>query len=174
MYFLYFPKGYYDLTNNGNSKLVTDLMRRVKIRSKVIDEVSLYDLYDVIDGDTPESIAFKHFGDSKLHWVILLTNSVTDRFYDWPLTTNEFENYLKEKYTNPDGIHHYELTQSSGAIMSNDNSHLIEVNSTTPNAVSVSNREYEERIQNVKRQIKLLNTAYLGLFIEEFQELIGT
>ena len=174
MYFSYFPKGYYDLTNNGNSKLVTDLMRRVKIRSKVIDEVSLYDLYDVIDGDTPESIAFKHFGDSKLHWVILLTNSVTDRFYDWPLTTNEFENYLKEKYTNPDGIHHYELTQSSGAITSKDNSHLIEVNSTTPNAVSVSNREYEERIQNVKRQIKLLNTAYLGLFIEEFQELIGT
>ena len=58
--------------------------------------------------------------------------------------------------------------------MSNDNSHLIEVNSTTPNAVSVSNREFEERIQNVKRQIKLLNTAYLGLFIEEFQELIGT
>ena len=173
MYFSYFPKGYYDLKNDGNLKLVTDLMRRVKIRSKVLNEVSLYDLYDVQDGDTPESIAFKHFGDSKLHWVILLTNNINDRYYDWPLTTNEFENYLNEKYTNPDGIHHYEITQSSGATTSMDNSHLLEVNSTTPNASSVSNREYEERLQNVKRQIKLLNTAYLNVFIEEFQELIG-
>ena len=173
MYFTYFPKVYYDLKNDGNSKLVTDLMRRVKIRSKVINEVSLYDLYDVQDGDTPESIAFKHFGDSKLHWVILLTNSINDRYYDWPLTTNEFEHYLNEKYTNPDGIHHYEITQSSGATTSMDNSHLLEVNSTTPNASSVSNREYEERLQNVKRQIRLLNTAYLSIFIEEFQELIG-
>ncbi len=173
MYFTYFPKVYYDLKNDGNSKLVTDLMRRVKIRSKVINEVSLYDLYDVQDGDTPESIAFKHFGDSKLHWVILLTNNINDRYYDWPLTTNEFEHYLNEKYTNPDGIHHYEITQSSGATTSMDNSHLLEVNSTTPNASSVSNREYEERLQNVKRQIRLLNTAYLSIFIEEFQELIG-
>jgi hypothetical protein len=173
MYFSYFPKGYYDLKNDGNLKLVTDLMRRVKIRSKILDEVSLYDLYDVQDGDSPETIAFKHFGDSKLHWVILLTNNISDRYYDWPLSTNEFENYLIEKYTNPDGIHHYEIAQSSGPITSSDNSHLIEVYSTTPGASSVSNREYEERIQNVKRQIKLLNTAYLNIFIEEFQGLIG-
>ena len=149
MYFSYFPKGYYDLKNDGNLKLVTDLMRRVKIRSKIINEVSLYDLYDLQDGDSP------------------------DRYYDWPLTTNEFENYLNEKYTNPDGIHHYEIAQSSGATTSSDDSHLIEVNSTTPNAVSISNREYEERLQNVKRQIKLLNTAYLNVFIEEFQDLIS-
>jgi dephospho-CoA kinase len=82
-------------------------------------------------------------------------------------------NYLIEKYTNPDGIHHYEIAQSSGPITSSDNSHLIEVYSTTPGASSVSNREYEERIQNVKRQIRLLNTAYLNIFIEEFQGLIG-
>lgn len=173
MYFSYFPKGYYDLKNDGNLKLVTDLMRRVKIRSKIINEVSLYDLYDLQDGDSPETIAFKHFGDSKLHWVILLTNNISDRYYDWPLSTNEFENYLNEKYTNPDGIHHYEITQSSGATTSSDDSHLIEVNSTTPNAVSISNREYEERLQNVKRQIRLLNTAYLNVFIEEFQDLIS-
>jgi len=176
MYFSYFPKGYYDLQQNGNPILVTDLMRRVKIRSKVLDEISLYDLYDVIDGDTPESVAFKHFGNAELHWVILLTNDVTDRYYGWPLTTEQFEAYLTDKYTNPDGIHHYEKTQSSGKTSGEgptDYSHLIEVNSTTSGATSVSNREYEQRLQDQKRQIRLLNPAYLSLFIEEFENLIS-
>ena len=128
------------------------------------------------EGDTPESIAYKHFGDTGLNWVILLTNEITDRYYDWPLSNFEFENYLKEKYTNPDGIHHYEVTQSSGKTTSEgptDFSHLIEVNSTTANAVSISNREYEERIQDKKRQIKILGASYLNLLIEEFEELMS-
>ena len=37
MYFTYFPKGTYDLKNDGNEKLVTNLLRRVKIRSKILN-----------------------------------------------------------------------------------------------------------------------------------------
>jgi hypothetical protein len=48
----------------------------------------------------------------------------------------------------------------------------IEVNSTTPNAVAVTNREYEERLQDEKRQIKLLNAAYLPILLEEFENLM--
>ena len=77
MYFSMFPKGYYDLKGDGNPKIVTDLMRRVKVRAKIKDEASLYDSYDVTDGDTPESIAFKFYGNSELHWVILMLNNVT-------------------------------------------------------------------------------------------------
>ena len=47
MYFKNFEKGFYDLTGNGNEKIVTDLMTRVKVREKVINEISLYDKYDV-------------------------------------------------------------------------------------------------------------------------------
>ena len=47
MYFSMFPKGYYDLKGDGNPKIVTDLMRRVKVRAKIKDEASLYDSYDV-------------------------------------------------------------------------------------------------------------------------------
>ena len=74
-YFSAFPKGLYDLKKDGNPKLVVDLMRRVKIRSSIVNETSLYDLYDVIEGDSPESLAFKIYGDSELHWIILLTNN---------------------------------------------------------------------------------------------------
>jgi hypothetical protein len=151
-------------------------MIRVKIRSKIRDEAMLYDLYDVPEGETPEMTALKHFGNSNYHWVVLLTNDITDRYYGWPLSNFEFENYLKEKYTNPDGIHHYEITQSSGKTSGEgptDFDHLIEVNSTTANAVSVTNRQYEERIQDKKRQIKLLNAAYLPILLDEFANLVN-
>lgn len=174
MYFSFFPQGAYDIKGDGNETLVTDLMVRVKIRSKIMDEASLYDLYDVPEGDTPEMTALKHFGSTHYHWIILLTNNITDRYYGWPLTTFEFENYMNEKYTNPDGVHHYEITQKSGAQTSNgpsDYSHKIIVNITEPNAVAITNREYEQRIQDQKRQIKLLDAVYLPLFIEEFENL---
>jgi hypothetical protein len=174
MYFSYFPQGTYDLKGDGNAKVVTDLMLRVKVRSKVINEASLYDLYDVPEGETPEITALKHFGNSNYHWVILLTNDITDRYYGWPLTTFEFENYMTEKYTNPDGVHHYEITQSSGKTTGNgpsDYSHKIIVNSTVAGATAVSNREYEQRIQDQKRQIKLLNAAYLPILLDEFANL---
>ena len=176
MYFSYFPKGTYDIRNDGNEKVVTDLMVRVKVRSKVLDESTLYDLYDIPEGETPEITALKHFGNSQYHWVILLTNDITDRYYGWPLTTYEFENYMTEKYTNPDGIHHFEITQLSGKTKGDgpsDYSHKIIVNSTVPNATVVTNREYEQRIQDQKRQIKLLNAAYLPILLDEFANLVN-
>jgi hypothetical protein len=110
-----------------------------------------------------------------MHWVILLTNNITDRYYGWPLTDQDFEKYITDKYDNPDGIHHYEITQSSGPQTGNgpsDYSHLVEVNSTEPGAQSVSNREYEQRLQDEKRQIKLLDPQFLGVLLVEFEKLI--
>jgi len=175
MYFSNFPKGLYDIKGDGNKKLVTDLMKRVKVRSKVLSEASLYDVYDVPNGENPEDTAYKHFGDPEMHWVILLTNNITDRYYGWPLTDQDFEKYITDKYDNPDGIHHYEITQSSGPQTGNgpsDYSHLVEVNSTEPGAQSVSNREYEQRLQDEKRQIKLLDPQFLGVLLIEFEKLI--
>ena len=175
MYFSKFKKGLYDINNSGNKKLVTDIMTRIKVREKIIDEVSLYDKYDVPSGEKPEDTAFKHFGDAEYHWVILLTNNITDIYYGWPLSEQDFESYVKDKYANPDAIHHYELTQSSGPTTSNgpnDYSHKVEVNSDATGAQSVSNREYEEREQDKIRTIKLLDPAYLTAFVEEFEELI--
>ena len=175
MYFSSFEKGFYDLKGDGNEKLVTDLMTRVKVREKVVDEISLYDKYDVPSGERPEDTAFKHFGSSKYHWVILLTNNITDAYYDWPMSEQDFETFIRDKYSNPDAIHHYEVTTSSGKTTGNgpdDYSHKIEVNSDASGAQSVSNREYEQRLQDNKRSIKLLNPAYLTTFVQEFNNLV--
>ena len=165
----------YDVNNNGNFKLLPDILRRVKQRNAIKSGQFIFDTYDVKNGEKPEDIAYKWFGDAQLHWVILMTNDVTDRYYQWPMNDAQFEEFIADKYSNPDGIHHYEVTKDSGRTTGqgpNDYSHLVEVNSDTDNATSISNREYEERIQDKNRSIRLLNQRFLSDFIEEFDKLI--
>lgn len=176
-YFSRFPMMVYDVKNNGNYKILPDILRRVKQRNAIASGQFIFDTYDVVNGEKPEDIAYKWFGDAQLHWVILMTNNITDRFHQWPMTQPQFDEFLTDKYGagNEDAIHHYEITKSSGKTSSsgpNDYSHLVEVNSDTDNASSISNREYEERQQDKYRSIKLLNQQFLSDFLEEFDKLI--
>ena len=173
-YFSHFPKIYYDAVQDGTTspKLVTDILRRVKVRDGIKNEVSTFDKYQVIAGETPEIISYKLYETVDYYWTILLMNNIRDRFYDWPLSEQQFEDYVAEKYTNPGAIHHYEISQSSGPSTSLDNSHLIEVNSDASGATSVSNYEYERRLQDNKSLIKVLKPRYLSQFVEEFAKLV--
>ena len=165
----------YDVKNNGNFKLLPDILRRVKQRNAIKSGQFIFDTYDVKNGEKPEDIAYKWFGDAQLHWVILMTNDVTDRYYQWPMNDAQFEEFIADKYSNPDAVHHYEVTKDSGNTTGqgpNDYSHLVEVNSDTDNAISISNREYEERVQDKNRSIRLLNQRFLSDFLEEFDKLI--
>ena len=165
----------YDVNNNGNFKLLPDILRRVKQRNAIKSGQFIFDTYDVKNGEKPEDIAYKWFGDAQLHWVILMTNDVTDRYYQWPMNDAQFEEFIADKYSNPDAVHHYEVTKDSGRTTGqgpNDYSHLVEVNSDTDNAISISNREYEERVQDKNRSIRLLNQRFLSDFLEEFDKLI--
>jgi len=165
----------YDVKNDGNFKLLPDIIRRVKQRNAIKSGQFIFDTYDVKNGEKPEDIAYKWFGDAQLHWVILMTNDVTDRYYQWPMNDAQFEEFIADKYSNPDAVHHYEVTKDSGRTTGqgpNDYSHLVEVNSDTDNAISISNREYEERIQDKNRSIRLLNQRFLSDFMEEFDKLI--
>ena len=174
-YFNQFPGIDYDLKGDGNRTIVTDIFRRVKARSKIVNNVSAFDKYDVQEGEKPEDVAYKMYGDSDYFWVITLVNNIVNRYYDWPLDEYVFQQYVKDKYANADGIHHFERTQDSGPQTGNgpaDYSHLIECNETDAGAQSVSNIEYERRLQDKKRQIRLLQPAYLNSFIDEFRLLI--
>ena len=173
MFFNKFPKLIYDIKGNNNTKVVTDVLRRVKVRNKISKVANLFDKYDIVDGETPEVTALKMFGSVDYHWVILMTNNITDRYYGWPLSFSEFELFIFDKYTNPDDIHHYELAQTSGPTTSSDYSHMIEVNSDEVGASSVSNREYEQRLNDKRRQINILDSGFLKAFVFEFERLIN-
>jgi len=173
-YFSKFPLMAYDVKGIENYKLLPNILRRVKLRAGIRSGAFLFDKYDVRDGERPEDIAFKLYGDPELHWVVLMTNNITDRYYQWPLSQPQFQEHLKDKYGagNEDAVHHYEITQTSGPTSSSDYSHMVECNSDEDNPSIISNRDYEQRKQDEYRQIRLLDKRYLDSFVEEFDNLI--
>ena len=75
-YFEQFPVIEYNISGtNGNTKEVTDIFRRVKARSKIADNVTLFDNYDVAEGEKPEDVAYRHFGNAQYH-IMSATNVV--------------------------------------------------------------------------------------------------
>ena len=176
-YFDRFPLMAYDVAGNENYKLLPNILKRVKLRSGLRSGSYLFDSYDVQDGERPEDIAFKLYGDAELHWIVLMTNNVTDRYYQWPLTQPQFQEHLTDKYGagNEDATHHFEKTQDSGKTSSsgpNDFSHKVECNSDDGDPDIITNRIYEQRKQDEYRAIRLLDPRYLDVFIEEFDSLI--
>ena len=175
-YFSKFPLMTYDIKGNKVRKLLPNILRRIKLRALIKSGGMIFDRYDVKEGEKPEDVAYKWFGDAELHWVILMTNNITDRYYGWPMNSVQFAEFLADKYgDNTDAVHHYEIPRDSGRTTGqgpSDYSHLVEVNSDTDNATSISNRQFEERDQDKKRQIQLLNKTVLSAFITEFDRLI--
>ncbi len=172
-FFQNFPVIPYDSEGNGELKDVTNILRRVVVRTKVEDNTAVFDTYDVKEGETPEMIAHKLYGDINLHWVILLFNKVKDRYHDWPMTQQQFDLYMKDKYgiENISAVHHYEITQESG----HDNIKIDVGTSNTlyPSATAITNYDFEEKLQNERRRIKLLDPRYVDQFVAEFKEKIS-
>ena len=167
----------YDVAGNKNYKLLPNILKRVKLRSGLRSGAFLFDNYDVKDGERPEDVAYKYFGDAELHWIILMTNNVTDRYYQWPLTQPQFQEHLTDKYGagNEDATHHFEKTTDSGKTSSNgpsDYSHMVECNSDDGDPDIITNRQYEQRLQDKYRSIRLLNRKFLDTFVDEFEILI--
>ena len=171
MYFENFPLIPYDSVGNGNFKVVTNLLKRVAVRSKVKTNTAYFDTYDVKEGETPEMLADKLYDDPELHWIILLLNDITDRYHQWPQNQNQFLACINDKYSNVDATHHYEISQVSG-----DTTIKIDIgtdNTDYPTASVITNFEYEEGLQDKKRKIRLLDPAYVEDFVAEFEKLMG-
>jgi len=135
--------------------------------AKIKENILGFDYYDVQDGETPEMIAHRYYGDVNLHWTILVANNIIDYYEDWPMSVQRFEEFVKEKYENPQAIHHYEIAQTSG-----DTTETIDVGMNTteyPSATPISNYTYEDRLQEKKRQIRLIGTRYINDFVKEFE-----
>ena len=177
MYFHSFPIIIYDSVGNGTYKDVTNLLRRVAMRSKVKSNALMFDTYDVREGETPEMIADRLYNDPELHWVILIVNDITDRYHQWPMNTPQFLAFINDKYDNVDDVHHYEIPQSSGDTKTKievyQNSALYTGDSDFYSSASiVTNFEYEENQQDEKRKIRLLDPSYIDQFVTEFKALM--
>ena len=164
MYFQNFPTFLYAYQINGKTeyKLVTDVTENVRLRTQILANVTLYDEYDIRDGETPEIIAEKVYGNPLYHWVVMLCNQRYNYIDDFPLPVYELEQMITNKYGagNEYKTHHY--IDANGNIVDQYN----------PNGTPVSNYDYETRVNETKRRIKLISPSLLTSILKNFTDLI--
>lgn len=110
-----FPRVKYDMSPVNEysfTEEATDIFFRIGIIKNALNNINSYHVYEIQDGETPEIIAEKVYGDSGVGWMVIYANSILDPQFDWPLTYTQFQNYIKSKYGSIEsaktGIHHYE------------------------------------------------------------------
>ena len=169
---------------------VKNLFRRPMIREDIFSNFMSFTKYKIVGDERPDQIAYKIYGDEDLDWVILLANNIINIRDEWPMTQGDFNNYLSEKYGDTGGadlIKHYETIQikdSKGKIfvpkgkivdstfkatfLDSGTNQLVEVSPIQ----GISYRTYEERLQDDKRNINILESRFLSYVIDEVETLL--
>jgi len=179
-FFESFPTVNYDLKKNNKLEILTNVTVRFKIQEVLTNRtVVAYD-YNVKDGERPDIIAHKYYGDASLDWIILLVNNIIDPFYDWPLDSRSLDRYLRSKYGNiqtaQDTIQHYEQIIRPASVRF-DGSNIAEksviVDLDTYNTLPSSSRrivtayDYEVELNEQKSQIKILDRRYVTQIVNQ-------
>lgn len=195
-YFNSLPKIKY-VDKNNVTTVYTNLMARASVIPSVLNNALVYYSYDVQDGDTPEIIAYKYYGDVNRFWIVLYCNQLNDPQWDWPLSSNKFQKYILNKYNtgNLNSTHHYERVTTKTNINTNTTTietetisqevyNSLESNTTITYTLGsetirvnivkgvVTNYEYENSLNESKRNIKILNKAYADKLESQFLELM--
>ena len=172
---------------------VKNLFRRVILREDIFSNLTFFTKYSIKGDDRPDNVANKIYSDSTLDWLILLANNITHIPSEWPMTQNDFDRFLLKKYDNDydklyNGIHHHETIEVKD---SNDVTIVpagLEVSSdftqtyydyfiggmTTASDITrpVTNYQYEERLENKKREIFVLKADYLSIIEDDISDIM--
>jgi hypothetical protein len=195
-YFSYIPDLEY-VSRLPDSKIgdyirVKNLFRKGKLREDIFQDLTVFQKYSIKGNDRPDNVAFEVYGDSKLDWVVLMSNNILNIQTEWPLPQTDFNRFVLDKYgdynTLYNGVHHYETEEvenSQGVVivpkgLQVDSSYSISFYDyltgeqvTTGNlATPITNYEYEEKVENDKRNIFLLKSTYLGVIINDMPEIM--
>lgn len=105
MYFKDFPQFLYDF-NYGNGVIKTDVVkditRNIRVKKEILSNITIFDEYDIIDGETPEIISEKFYGTPNYHWVIMLANERYDWTTDFPLREDILQKHIASVFNVPD------------------------------------------------------------------------
>ena len=145
-YFNHFPKTLYTNDDKGNNlNTVTNIIARFSFEESLKENSSAFYKYDIKEGDTPEIIASKFYGNPERHWIILLFNNIIDPQWDWPLNYRTLNEYINEKYT-PNAIEdNFSSGLSWARSLNEDNAHsFYKVIETTLNA---DGTKYVDKVQ---------------------------
>tara|TARA_B100000287_G_C20628244_1_gene778716 strand:- start:50 stop:718 length:669 start_codon:yes stop_codon:yes gene_type:complete len=171
---------------------VKNFFRRVTLREDIYQNLTFFTKYPIDGDDRPDNVAQKVYENPDLDWLILLANNITHIPTEWPMAQNDFDRFLLEKYDNYDtiynGVHHHETIEvkdsnnvtivPAGLEVNSDFTQTYydyfigemktESNITRP----VTNYEYEEKLENDKRQIFILKQEYLTVVLDDADEIM--
>lgn len=178
--------------------LVKNLFKRGKLREDIFQNLAFFTKYEIKGNNRPDNVAFEVYQDSNLDWLVLLCNNILNIQTEWPLPQNDFDRFLLDKYgdyeTLYNGIHHYETPEiknsqevvvvPAGLEVQEDYSisfydfFIDQQISLGPQfnapeiAIPVTNYEYEEKIENDKRNIYLLKSRYLNVVLDDLEDIM--
>jgi hypothetical protein len=185
-YFKYLPNVYIRKAdpNVDQFVLTKNFFRRIKIKEETRNFALGFTQYSIQEGERPDTLAQKFYGDSTLDWVILICNNIINVYSEWPLTREELVPFVESKYGNLDGIHHYEtleikdtkgqvllpagITVKENFVYTRSDGTIVP---TSQSIIAISNYEYEANINEEKRNIYLLKSGYINEFVDEFKAL---
>ena len=97
--------------SNDETLVIKNFFKRAKLREDIGSVASAFEYYMVTEGERPEQVAEKIYGDPELDWVILIANNITNVQDEWPLNVDSLNKYMIDKYGSEEAytnIHHYE------------------------------------------------------------------
>ena len=197
-FFNFFPKTLYYKDHAAiGVETVTNIVARVGFEPSFKDNTAVYYEYDIQDGDTPETVAYKYYGDSYRYWIILYSNQIMNPLWDWPLSSNDFNAYIADKYQSFDPystVYQYQkiITQFDSSTLTTTTNTVTIDNLTYNNLVlttntyslptgnvtvsvtknAVSYYDYELGLNEAKRTISILNRNYADQLETEFKSLM--
>ena len=176
--------------SNSDFIKVKNLFRRALIREDIFSDIMSFTKYKIDGDERPDAVAYKIYGDEDLDWVILAANNIINVRNEWPMTQADFNNYLNEKYGITgavDEIKHYEtikVEDSKGKVFipkgkivdstfktSFTDSGTGMVISVSP-IQGISYRTYEERLQDDRRNINILESRYLAQGMDDMETVL--
>ena len=181
-----------DGRNISDYTAVKNLFKKGKLREDIIENLTLFEKYTIIGDDRPDNVAYEVYGDATLDWVVLTSNNIINVYDEWPMSQQSFDTYLTQKYLFNynliyNGIHHYEskeVRNSQGVVIFPKGitveatqtvsyyDYYDEKQVTIDVAVPITNYEYEEKLNNEKRNIFLLKNEYLNIVFDDLEEMM--
>ena len=176
-YFRNLPRVGYDINGTGKDSFlsVTNIMKRVKFKPSVLEDISNYYPYYVKEGERPDIIAHAQYGNIGYAYLIMLINDIQDPNFDWPLSSQIFEKFIINKYGSVTlaiaGVKNYYQIIRAEVARTGTSERVPEVkfavDETTYDALDTADRstltdyDYEVELNDAKREIRLINPAFV-------------
>ena len=162
-----------------------NFFRRYKINDDIFQYAVFFKKYTIKDGERPETLAEKFYGNQFYDWVILLTNNMVNAQYDWPRTNYEIYKMVEQEFDDPySEISHYEIKETIGHYQAGlhvdktfyDSTHKLNIGGSvqTKNGNEIASpitvAEYYQEENEKKREIYLLKSRFLESFVKDFKK----